>query len=363
MIEKRLLGQIDWLVLTITLSLALIGGLSIFSATYLQEPTLYQRQLYWLLLGMAVMAPLVIVDYSVFERFAYPVFALSIVSLIVALIFGKTVGGAQRWLSLGFISFQPSEFAKIAFITALAKYLSAKEVPPSGMNFRELIIPGVFFAVPFLLVFKQPDLGTALIFFFVFATMMFAVKVRTRTLVFIITVFAVAAPFAWRFLKDYQKARLLSFIDPALDPLGSGYHILQSKIAVGSGGFFGKGFRGGTQGSLLFLPAHHTDFIFPTMAEEWGFIGAITVISLFCLLILRGIGIAASSKDRFAFLLALGITSLLFWHMTINAGMVTGLLPVVGVPMPFLSYGGSFLLSMLAGIALLMNISMRRYIF
>ena len=163
-------------------------------------------------------------------------------------------------------------------------------------------------------------------------------------------------------LKPYQKGRILSFIDPDSDALGSGYHLLQSKIAIGSGGIIGKGFKEGTQGNLRFLPAHHTDFIFSTLAEEWGFIGAILVFILFIVLILRGIDVASDSKDRFGFLVAYGLTAMLFWHIVINAAMVMGLLPVVGVPLPLLSYGGSFLLTMLMSIALLLNISMRKYL-
>ncbi|MBI5559653.1 MAG: rod shape-determining protein RodA [Deltaproteobacteria bacterium] len=363
MIEKRLLAQIDWILISTTLVLALVGIASIYSATYLEEPSLYQRQTYWLLIGAAIMLPVVIVDYSILDRFAYVIYAASILTLIFALIFGRTVGGAQRWISIGFVSIQPSEFAKLSFILALSKHLSTKDVSRKGLGLEQLIVPSALFVIPFLLVAKQPDLGTALIFFFVFVSMILVVKIKTKILVPSAAAFLAMIPIGWRFLKVYQRARLISFIDPTADPLGSGYHILQSKIAIGSGRFFGKGFTQGTQGSHLFLPAHHTDFIFPTFAEEWGFAGGIVVLALFCILITRGLGVAAAGKDRFSFLLAIGITALFFWHMAINAGMVMGLLPVVGVPMPFLSYGGSFLLTMLLSSAILMNISMRRYIF
>ena len=197
---------------------------------------------------------------------------------------------------------------------------------------------------------------------FVFTSIILIVKVKTRILIVATVASAAMIPLAWAQLKTYQKARILAFIDPESDPLGSGYHLMQSKIAIGSGGFIGKGYGQGTQGSLRFLPAHHTAFIFSTFAEEWGFIGGLVVLSLFIMLIVRGIDIATNSKDRFGFLVAYGLTAILFWHIIINAAMVMGLLPVVGVPMPFLSYGGSFLLTMILSVAILLNISMRKYI-
>jgi len=210
---------------------------------------------------------------------------------------------------------------------------------------------------------KQPDLGTAIILFAIFCSMTLVVGVRKRTMAAIAAVAAAVAPFAWMSLKDYQKARLTSFLNPGRDPYGSGYHLLQSKIAIGSGGFLGKGFTHGTQGKLMFLPEHHTDFIFSILAEEWGFIGSSIVILIFFLLVMKGLGAATSSKDRFGFLLAFGISSMFFWHVIINLGMVTGLLPVVGVPLPFISYGGSFLVVSMTATGLIINIRMRRFIF
>ncbi len=363
MTRNRYLAQIDWLIFTITLLLALVGISCIYSATHTFEPAFYHKQLYWLFIGLVIIVPALVIDYLILERFAYVIYGLSLITLLFALFFGKTMGGAQRWISLGFISFQPSEFAKVAFVIALARNLSSKQVDPRGMGWKELMVPAVLVLLPFLLVAKQPDLGTALIFLFIFSSMILISKVRLSTLVSLAAAFAAMVPVGWWSLKSYQKARLLSFLDPTMDPLGSGYHTLQSKIAIGSGGFFGKGFTQGTQGSLMFLPAHHTDFIFPILAEEWGFVGSVAVLALFLILIMRGIDTAANSKDRFGFLLAFGITSMLFWHVIINIGMIMGFLPVVGVPLPFLSYGGSFLLTMLIGIWLLMNIRMRRYIF
>ena len=362
MIDRRLIAQSDWVLLATALTLALVGIATIFSATLTQGPYHYQRQFYWLLVGIIFMVAVLIFDYSLLERFAYFIYGASIITLVAVLVVGEKGGGAQRWLSLGFISFQPSEFAKVAFTIALAKHLSSKEVHHPGLGPKELIVPALLLLVPFLLVVKEPDLGTSLIFVLIFITMVLMVKVRFWTIVGSALAFASLLPFAFLSLKDYQKARLLSFLDPAKDPLGSGYHVLQSKIAIGSGGILGRGFTKGTQGSLMFLPEHHTDFVFPVLAEEWGFAGSFLLLVLFLVLLLRAIEITGSAKDRFGFLLSMGITSMIFWHLVTNMGMAMGLLPVVGVPLPFLSYGGSFLLTIMISIGILLNIGMRRFI-
>jgi rod shape determining protein RodA len=347
----------------VTVLLVLTGLSSIYSATYSHGPYIYQKQTSWIGIGALFMLLVIVLDYSLLARFAYHIFSISVLILAGTLLLGRPVAGAQRWLSLGFISFQPSEFAKIALIVVLARFLSTRKIPPKGLNLKGLIIPGSILLIPFFLVVKGPDLGTALIFFLIFCSMMLTVKVRIKTLAGLVFAFTPAVPLAWVSLKDYQKARLLSFLNPASDPLGSGYHVLQSKIAIGSGGLLGKGFTKGTQGSLMFLPEHHTDFIFPIVAEEWGIVGSFTVLALFLTLILRGINTAKNSKDRFGFLVALGISSMFFWHVVVNIGMASGLLPVVGVPLPFLSYGGSFLFTSLVSVGILVNIGMRRFIF
>jgi len=224
-------------------------------------------------------------------------------------------------------------------------------------------VPAALLAAPFLLIAKQPDLGTAIILGMIFCSIALIIRVRMRTIIGIFIAVAAMFPLGWRMLKGYQKARIMSFWDPTADPLGSGYHVMQSKIAIGSGGFLGKGFTEGTQGKLMFLPEHHTDFVFATYAEEWGLLGSFVLLSLFLALFLCGLNTAATAKDRFGFLMAAGITSMFFWHVLINLGMVTGLLPVVGVPLPFMSYGGSFLITSMIACGLLINIRMRRFIF
>ena len=362
MIDKRQIMQTDMLLLGAMICLSVIGVVAIYSATFAQGPYYSTRQLYWLLFGLIVIIPIIIIDYMVYERLAYVIYALCIITLVAVLIIGHKVGGAQRWINLGFASFQPSEFAKIAFTLALARYLSLRPPVHGGMGLRQLVVPGLIMVVPFLLIAKEPDLGTGLIFVFIFCSMMIINKIRLKTIIIIFFGLAAMFPLAWMQLKGYQQARLLSFIDPSRDPLGSGYHLHQSKIAIGSGGLFGTGFTESKQASLRFLPEHHTDFIFPVLAEEWGLIGSFVVLALFLIFIMRGINTALNAKDRFGFLLAFGLTSMIFWHMSINIAMVTGLLPVVGVPLPFLSYGGSFLLTTLISSALIINISMRKYI-
>ncbi len=363
LLDRRLLSQIDWILIASTVILAAIGLVTIYSATYTQGFYIYNKHLSWLIIGSLFFLVAVILDYSILERYAYIIYGASLLMLVYVLIFGSEVAGTHRWISLGFISFQPSEFAKIALILALARYFSTKKMPRAGMTIRNLAKPSLLLIVPFLLVAKEPDLGTALIFLLIFGSMILVIKVRRRTLILTFLAFAPVVPLLWSSLKGYQKARILSFISPSSNTLGDGYHLMQSKIAIGSGGFFGKGFTKGTQGSLKFLPEHHTDFIFPILAEEWGFMGSFILCTLFLILILRGINAAANSKDRFGFLVALGISLMFFWHVLINLAMVAGLAPVVGMPLPFLSYGGSFLITSLIGIGVLVNIGMRRFIF
>lgn len=363
MIDRRLITHFDWVMLGTVLALAFIGFASVYSATHAHQPWVYRKDLYWILIGAFFMLLSVVLSYSLLENFGYVFYAASNLSLVLVYIIGSSFGGARRWISLGFFSLQPSEIAKLALIVALAKYFSSKTVPPKGMGIRELVIPGLIMALPFLLIAKQPDLGTAIVLGMIFCSIVLVVKVRLRTIIGLAVSFAMAAPFFWMMMKDYQKARLTSFLNPGADPLGSGYHVLQSKIAIGSGGFIGKGFTHGTQGKLMFLPEHHTDFIFAALAEEWGLLGSMVLLGLFLTLIVNGLNTASNAKDRFGFLLAFGITAMFFWQVVINLGMVSGMLPVVGVPLPFISYGGSFLMTSMVCAGLLMNVHMRRFIF
>lgn len=363
MIDRRLLTHFNWLMFTVAVALALIGLISVYSATFTRWPLFYKKERYWIIIGSVFLLASVAINYSLLERFAYFIYGSSTALLMAVLLMGRSSGGARRWLDLGLFSLQPSELSKLALIIMLAKYLSARPQPQKGLEIKDLAAPGLILMAPFLLIAKQPDLGTAIILWLIFWSIMLAVKIRKRTLVGIFAAFGAILPFAWSALKGYQKARLTSFLDPSVDPLGTGYHLMQSKIAIGSGGFIGKGFTKGTQGKLMFLPEHHTDFIFAVLAEEWGIIGSSIVLALFLTLVISGINTAQNSKDRFGFFLAYGVTAMLFWHAAINIAMVSGLMPVVGVPLPFISYGGSFLVTCMTGVGLLINVNMRRYMF
>lgn len=363
MIDRRLLTHFDWLTLGVTAGLVFIGFLSVYSATHIHMPGLYQKEIYWIIIGGSFLLITLAIDYAFLERFAFVIYGASIVLLILVFIIGSTMGGARRWISLGFFMLQPSELSKLALIIILAKHFSGKAVSAKGMGIKDLAMPGLLLVIPFLLIAKQPDLGTAIILWMIFWSMVLTVKLRLRVIAGFLLAFAAMAPFGWHALKGYQKARLTSFLAPEADPLGTGYHVMQSKIAIGSGGVIGKGYMSGTQGKLMFLPEHHTDFIFASFSEEWGLIGSLLVLSLFFVFTLSGLNAASTSKDRFGFLLALGATSMVFWHVVINLGMVSGVLPVVGVPLPFISYGGSFMLTCLIAAGLILNVKMRRFIF
>jgi rod shape determining protein RodA len=287
---------------------------------------------------------------------------LVIVLLVLVLLYGTGGPGApvQRWLKVGPFFFQPSEFSKFTLVLALSHHFRDFEKPKG--NWLWMIWPLALMAVPVVLIIKQPDLGTAMLLVIVFIPIIFLMGIRFKT-IFILGLLSLASlPVVWMFvLKSYQKTRILTFLNPERDPLGSGYHIIQSKIAIGSGGFFGKGFGEGTQGQLNFLPAHHTDFIFAVFSEEWGFIGAMLVLVLFLTLTLWSLAGVLKSKNRVSAILITGIVAIIISHVLINIGMTTGLMPVVGVPLPFFSYGGSSMLSMMFGIGLLLNIRMRRF--
>lgn len=268
--------------------------------------------------------------------------------------------GAQRWLAMGPLRLQPSEFVKIG-IAVLTAHLLSREVEPVPLGLRHLWLPAIAAALPAGLILLQPDLGTALLVTAVAGSIVLFHGIRRNVLLGLAGAAVMAAPAAWMLLKEYQKQRILTFLDPERDPLGAGYHIIQSKIAVGSGQFLGKGFLMGTQARLQFLPERHTDFIFSVLAEEWGFLGAFGVLALYGLLVLWGLDIAAKARDTFGRLLAVGVTSILFLHVAINVGMVTGCLPVVGVPLPLFSYGGSSVLTTYLCAGILINVRMRRF--
>jgi len=364
-IDRRLFIHFDWILVGFVLAIASIGILNLYSATAKIEISgspLYLKQIFWVLIGLAIMVTTAFIEYRFYSDVGYIAYSIALFLLIVVLGYGMITSGAQRWVKIGSLSFQPSEFVKIALIMALAKYFHR---PPDrkGYSLKQLGLPFFLLLLPMGLILKQPDLGTAIILLLVFFSILIFVKIRWFSLLAIVLPGAAAVPLLWRFLKEYQKKRIITFFNPDLDPLGAGYHLIQSKIAVGSGGILGKGFMKGTQSKLGFLPEQQTDFIFSALGEEWGLIGSLFVISLYFALILWGLRIAVQAKDRHGAILAFGVVAMLFWHAFINIGMVLGMMPVVGIPLPLLSYGGSFIISTLIGVGLLLNVSMRRYLF
>lgn len=363
MFDRRLIMNLDWTLLLTTMIIAIVGIVNIYASTYPpvgSATPLFIKQIYWLLLGTGLAALILTFDYRTFIRYAYPFYFFCLLLLVSVFIFGRPTSGSQRWLQLGFASFQPSELTKLALILAMTRFYSENE-RPQGYELKDLAVPFLILAIPMFLIFKQPDLGTVVLLAFIALSVLAFAGLRRRTWIQLGVGLSAITPFIWFFLKDYQKHRLLTFLNPDLDPLKTGYHISQSKIAVGSGTIFGKGFLKGTQTQLHFLPEQQTDFVFSVWAEEWGFVGSFILLFLLLLLLSRGLKIANTSKDRAGIFLAIGISAMLFWQTFINVGMVIGIVPVVGVPLPLFSYGGTSILTTLMGIGILMNISMRRF--
>ena len=364
-LDRRLIQNFDWTLFILVLAISGIGLLNIYSAgfslTDLRQTPFYIKQIQWMLVGFAGMALGFFIDYRFLSRHAYIIYGISIALLLFVFLAGYTTRGSQRWIAVGGFTFQPSELVKLTVILALAKYFDSHRLG-RGYHLTELFIPFLILFVPFLFILKQPDLGTGLILLILFLSIVFFVGLDWKSLLIAAAGGLTLIPIGWHFLKDYQRERILTFLSPERDPLGSGYHIIQSMIAVGSGGIFGKGFLKGSQTQLKFLPEQQTDFVFSVFAEEWGFLGGLILLMMFLALILWGLKIITHSKDYLGALIAFGITMLIFWEVFINIGMVLGILPVVGIPLPFLSYGGSSMVVLMTTVGLLINISVRRFI-
>lgn len=366
MIDRRLIASFDWKILLLVAGIAGLGVLNIYSASDSFNPAVISypvKQFCWFFIGLLLTIIICSIDYHLFEDLSYWFYGFVVFLLLLVLFAGKTSMGATRWLNLGLFSMQPSEPMKIVITMTIASYFSRN--PAAGLlGFREIIRPLLIIAIPALLIARQPDLGTAIMVCLVAGTIILAVGVRWSTLLTIVLTALPTIYIAWNyFLHNYQKNRVLNFLNPERDPLKSGYHLIQSKIAVGSGGLAGKGFMQGTQSQLRFLPEQHTDFAFSVFAEEWGFIGSFIVLLLYFALVVWGMHVAGRCNDRFGALLATGVTAMLFWHIIINIGMVIGLFPVVGVPLPLFSYGGTSMITSMLGLGILFNINMRRFMF
>jgi len=363
--DRRLFLNFDWTLLILVLLISSIGLLNIYSTGYsladFKQSHLYIKQVQWIFIGLACMGVAFCIDYRLISGYAYIIYAFSLLLLIGVFLYGDVAHGSQRWIVIGGFSFQPSELVKLTMILALARYFDVHKTD-KGYSLRELFVPFLIVVIPFLFILKQPDLGTALILVILFLSIVLFVGVEWKSLLCAAAGCVVLIPVGWHFLKDYQKERIVTFFSPEKDFLGSGYHIIQSIIAVGSGQILGKGFLKGTQTQLKFLPVQQTDFVFSVFSEEWGFLGGLILIIMFLILVLWCLKIGLHARDLVGTLISFGITMLIFWEVFINIGMVLGMLPVVGIPLPFLSYGGSSIVVLLTGIGLLMSISMRRFI-
>lgn len=365
-VGRTLTDRFDWPLFFVVGTISTLGVANLYSATHADPSSdVFVQQIYWLTIGLGVAAVTAAIDYRQFERHGWVIYGVGIVLLVLVFLLGRSIRGSTRWIALGGFSLQPSELMKICLIIALAKYLH-NDPKTGGRTLKDLLIPGLILALPMGLILAQPDLGTAMICAFIFATIMVLTELKPRSLVTLALTFVVAAPTTWVYLlKDYQKQRIISFWERLwgldTDVLASGWHTHQSLIAIGSGGLTGKGFMRGTQNRFHFLPDQHTDFPFPVWAEEQGFIGVAIVLALYLFLALWGLRIASQARDRFGAVVAVGVSALVFWQAVVNLGMVVGLLPVVGMTLPLFSYGGSSVLAIMVGVGLLMNISMRRF--
>jgi len=403
--SRHSIGLPNFLMVTAVLLLICIGLAAIYSATTGQQGVVvsktFQHQLYWFLLGIVLFLLSFSFPMQFYQAFAYLFYASILLCLIAVLFIGKAGGGAVRWLSIFGFRFQPSEWTKLAVIFAIARYIA--DNPDKIQRKRHLLVIAGLGALPMLLIFKQPDLGTSLVFLAIVPSMMYWAGVSPLILflavipaltmiasfqlwsfflvmgiLIVILIYkkikplfiylhvgfniivGIFTPYFWNSLHEYQQNRILSFLGLVHDPKGISYQVIQSKVAIGSGGFGGKGFLAGTQTQLRFLPEQHTDFIFTVIGEELGFVGSVIVLLLFTWLLIRSLQIALSVRNRFASLVAIGITTMFLYHYFVNLGMVMGIMPVTGLPLPFISYGGSFLNASMVSVALLLNFSYRR---
>lgn len=351
--------HLNWGLVALIVTIGTIGIILLYSAGGRHWQPWAGAQLSRFAVGLILMLVIAVTDIRIWLQIAYPFYGLMLFLLVVVEVMGHIGMGAQRWINFGFFVLQPSELMKIALVLALARYFNGLSLEDIGHPLK-LVAPILMVLSPVGLVLLQPNLGTALLLMLASGAMFFAGGVRWWKFLIVFAIAAAILPIAWHHLHDYQRMRLMTFLHPGDDPLGSGYNILQSKIALGSGGFFGKGFGQGTQSQLQFLPEKHTDFIFVVLAEEFGMFGALFLLLLYFLLIAYGYMIALTSRNQFGRLAAFGLTTSFFLYVFVNVAMVTGTIPVVGIPLPLVSYGGTAMLTLLIGCGLLLGISVHR---
>lgn len=347
----RTLRSMDWVLIACLICLAALGMATLYAAVHQGGIGLWQRQAMFWGVGLLAFVGICFLPLRVLGLGSWPLYLLALVLLILVPLIGDVQMGARRWLNLGVVNLQPSEIMKWALMLVLANWFATRE----ARSIRDLGVALVLALVPAILIIKQPDLGTTLLLLFATTAMLIAAGLPWRWFGLAVVAAIASVPVLWHFMHSYQKKRVLMLLDPQSDPFGAGYHVIQSKIAIGSGGIFGKGFMQGTQARLHFLPEQHTDFIFSVLAEEGGFITVALLLALYTILIVRILMISQRAHSRFASLICIGVASIFLLYITVNIGMVSGLLPVVGLPLPFISYGGSALVTLMAALGLVMR--------
>jgi rod shape determining protein RodA len=365
MLRKKEYRDFDRTLIIAMFVIFAIGLLTINSSTATRalefNESFTAKQAMWMAAGLILLFVIIRISYQRFVDISYAVYAVNVLLLLLVLVLGRARLGAQRWFAIGSFTFQPSEFIKLSLILVLANYTGSRRGAMDSL--KSLTVPCILLGIPFVLVLLQPDLGTALLLLPIFLSILFVGGAKPRYIAGMIGIGLAGLPFFWHFLRDYQKTRLLVFLNPNVDPLGAGYTIIQSKIAVGSGGLVGKGYHAGTQNQLNFLPERHTDFIFSVIGEEWGFAGAVFLVLCYFFIIKKAFTIASLTTDMYGKTIACGIGTMLAMQVVINVGMTIGMMPVVGIPLPLVSYGGSSLITTVVAIGLLLNVGMRRSTF
>ncbi|MFN2442831.1 MAG: rod shape-determining protein RodA [Thermoanaerobaculia bacterium] len=358
---SRTLSRLDLNFIGTAIVLAAIGCLAVYSATFFSTDVLWKRQILWAVIGIALMIAFIVVDYHVLLDASMILYGIGLLLLLYLVVWGRVTAGVVSWIHIGGFQFQPSEFMKIFTALVLAKYFESTD--STYLTGRSFMMITIIIGVPVGLIITQPDFGTAAAFFPLIAAAMYFGGIKFRYWVVAILILALLLPSAWFFfLKPYQKERVMIFLNPERDPLGSGYQVTQAKIAIGSGGLFGKGFREGTQAKLEYLPARHTDFIFAVIGEEWGFVGVCVVLALYLFLILQAFVIAKQARDRSGTFLAIALISFFIFHIIINVAMQIGLLPTTGIPLPLISFGGSSTMMFMMAVGLIANVDFRKYV-
>jgi rod shape determining protein RodA len=360
--SKKFWKDFDWLLLSAALILSVISLTEIYSSTMAQHAgEFFVRQLIWVIVGVVFLFVIAAIDYHLIAEHIPSLYVLAVGALVYTLALGHRVAGSKSWVHLGPAAFQPSELIKMVVVVALARYLSELR-PSQHMTLSQIVKACVICGVPISLVALQPDLGTSLTYLPAIAVGLFVRGVRPAALISLILGFVLLLPVSWFVLKPYQKERILTFLDPSRDPMGKGYQVTQSKIAIGSGGLLGKGIFHGSQNQLGYLPTRHTDFIFAVVGEEMGFVGVLGTLGLLTFIIFRSMYNAQTARDNLGMFIAMGIVGIFFFHLIVNVGMVIGFMPTTGIPLPFLSYGGSSVLTAFIALGLVMSVRRCRYV-